>query len=621
MPYSRIRRITLDNSEKNVPKGKVSIMVYLTSPPLVANVEMKPPGASHLHAKFLLQNNAVGRFMEALRRRGVVRILITEKAKLPIYWSQGKLSFLNPLTRVEARRKSISIGSGFQFTNDSSPIPPSTSFEGKVQHVNQGKNPAPCSFFLIDGIILVYKTEIEDPTTFQGVPLSYVGGADSLPTPGPKSPFKDDIQSIKGPSKPLWNSAASFHPGKSTRTKHLFDDTDELSEISDFEFDDDTPNERVENKASASCNHGAKSTQHRTDEKSNITSNGMKTSPESILKISGHTEGIAQRSLGARKPLLTSDSPMFGPSSSTQIDVSPELLWNADTLFTTADTEVVDGLPSASLDLVGADMLKKKDADECGVFDAELVVASVGTPQIRASSAKDGLGQHARRLTPSSGSNQKTRSGIEITKDTNVPPKIAGSRRKRESAKTSTKPIIEIDDECTPPSKKRREDRLGIEEDKAKYDETLLDVIPASRVKRNTKTAKRSSPCIDPTAVNFDELVELKPTCQGARRSSRIRKRQGAAKGGTRPNVTRGKTQKGKQADDQSACGVERKKLATVSPQDPCIGVDHGTSPILSSCPIPLVKDSPATKMDNQTVSDPTFVISYRDELDMFHSF
>ena len=74
MPYSQIRTITLDNSEKVVPKGKVLIMVYLTSPPLVANVEMKSPCAKSLYAKFLLQNVAVGRFMEALRRRGVVRI-------------------------------------------------------------------------------------------------------------------------------------------------------------------------------------------------------------------------------------------------------------------------------------------------------------------------------------------------------------------------------------------------------------------------------------------------------------------------------------------------------------------------------------------------------------------
>lgn len=51
-------------------------MVYLTSPPLVANVQMEYSGGSRLCAKFLLQNDSVGRFMEALRRRGVVRISI-----------------------------------------------------------------------------------------------------------------------------------------------------------------------------------------------------------------------------------------------------------------------------------------------------------------------------------------------------------------------------------------------------------------------------------------------------------------------------------------------------------------------------------------------------------------
>lgn len=76
MPYSHIRSITLDASEKDVPKGKVSIMVYLASPPSVANIELKSPDGN-LYAKFLLQNDVVGRFMEALRRRGVVRISIS----------------------------------------------------------------------------------------------------------------------------------------------------------------------------------------------------------------------------------------------------------------------------------------------------------------------------------------------------------------------------------------------------------------------------------------------------------------------------------------------------------------------------------------------------------------
>lgn len=74
MPYSHVRTITLDTSEENVPKGKVSIVVYLTSPPSIGNIEMKSPDGNDLHAKFLLQNDVVGRFMEALRRRGVVRL-------------------------------------------------------------------------------------------------------------------------------------------------------------------------------------------------------------------------------------------------------------------------------------------------------------------------------------------------------------------------------------------------------------------------------------------------------------------------------------------------------------------------------------------------------------------
>lgn len=51
-------------------------MVYLASPPSVANIELKSPDGN-LYAKFLLQNDVVGRFMEALRRRGVVRISIS----------------------------------------------------------------------------------------------------------------------------------------------------------------------------------------------------------------------------------------------------------------------------------------------------------------------------------------------------------------------------------------------------------------------------------------------------------------------------------------------------------------------------------------------------------------
>lgn len=92
VPYSHIRTITLDNSEKNASKGEVLIMVYLTSPPLVANVQMKSPGANFLHAKFLLRNDDVSRFMEALRRRGVVRISIARKVSYSLVIGKIELS-------------------------------------------------------------------------------------------------------------------------------------------------------------------------------------------------------------------------------------------------------------------------------------------------------------------------------------------------------------------------------------------------------------------------------------------------------------------------------------------------------------------------------------------------
>lgn len=76
-------------------------MVYLTSLPLVANVEMKSPGGSHFYAKFLLHNDTVGRFMEALRRRGVVRILIA--GQVPCSLVAGKIELFKSIDEKAQR--------------------------------------------------------------------------------------------------------------------------------------------------------------------------------------------------------------------------------------------------------------------------------------------------------------------------------------------------------------------------------------------------------------------------------------------------------------------------------------------------------------------------------------
>ena len=477
----------------------------------------------------------------------------------------------------------------------------------------------------------VYKTDIEDPTTSEAVPVSHVGGADSSPTPDPKAPYKDEnlvpevlesavledvpttlksarlIPPTNEMSKPTQNFALPFSPGNSTRTIRLFGDSDELSEISEFEPDNHTANEQTATGVSASCNHELKPPHHKidrmqTNESSSATSKAIKKSKSSgsVSKTADRTEGIAQRSPKTGKLLLTSDSPIFGSSSSTQIDVSPKQL------------------SIASQDSLGAD---QTGVNECGPSDTQLVVSLAGKSQIGFSSVGDKFGQHARRFTRSSDSDQKVHPRIETTKDTSVPPKIAGSRRKRESTKSSSKAIIEVDDDSMPPRKKSRDDRLGIKEDKAKSNETSLGVIPISRVKRYTKTAKPTSPGIDPTGVDFDELPEPKPTRQGNRRSSRIKKRQTAATGGTRANAMRGKIQKGKQLDGQSACGVEPKKSAIVSLQGTGVKTSRGAPSNLGSHPVlPVIREFPFPKIKDQVVGNTTFAISHDVELDIRYS-
>lgn len=463
----------------------------------------------------------------------------------------------------------------------------------------------------------------------QAIPVSHVG--DSSPTPDSKPPFTDEnlapeflksvvaqdvsitlknarsISPANETSGPIQNFASPFFPQNLTRTTHLFGDTDELSEISEFEPNNTTAKERAVTRVSAFYNHGSKTTRHRIDrmrmnEVSTATSSNEIKISSVASKTANQMGGVAQRSPETGKQLSSPDSAMFGSSSSTQIDLSSRLLSNTDTLLTTIGTENVDGLSIASHHLVGVDMLRKMGVNECGPSDKELVITSAGK-QIGLRSARGERGQHIRHITPSSNAHQEPHFRIEITKDTSIPPKIAGSRRKRESIKSSSKPAIDIDDEYTPPRKKSRNNRLELAEDKVKSNETLLDVVPIFRAKICSKTAKHPPPGVDPTAAGLDEFVELKSTCQGTRRSSRIKKRQIAATDGTRHNDTRGKARKGKQGDGHPGCDVERRNLAADSLQDTGVEIGHGTPSVLSSRPI-VIRGSPSPKLNSQVVSD-----------------
>lgn len=526
---------------------------------------------------------------------------------------------------MQRTRKSISIGSGFEFINDSSPVPPVASFEGKVQHVNQGKYNARLYFFLVDSIIcLVYKTDVEEP---EAVLMPHVGGGGFSPAPNAGPAFQDKflapevlvstvVEDVpKTPRgtrlmlptsetlKAVYDPTLPLAPDDPIGSIGPFGDSDEFSEISEFGPENDTVNEQASTGRSASCNHKLKSTQHEIDRIHTHGSSGATTtmeirrSSDSASEPGGRTEGVARRSLERRKPLLMPVSPISGPPSSTQFDV--------DTYPPTA-RNVIGHLSVASQDFNGTDRLEKPGVN--GEPSATEVVASAGNPQTGFRSTEDEFRQHTRRFPPCA--NQKVHSVNEITKDTSILPKVAGNRRKRETIESSSKAIIDVDDESTPPRKKSRTERFRIKKNKTKPNETSLDTISISRTKRLTKPIKGSSPSTDPTMIDFDELPEPMSTHQGTRRSSRIKKRQTAATAETRTNARRGKTQKANRAGSLSAYGMECKKLITVSLPDPSLKIGHDISSVCGVPPEPIpIGESLSLKCNSDVVSKPTFAI------------
>ncbi|KAH7916007.1 hypothetical protein BJ138DRAFT_763770 [Hygrophoropsis aurantiaca] len=123
VPYTSVSSVAIDKSNESAPEGRASIIVHLTSAPLVGNDIMVLKKGEDTSLKFLLHNEDLGRFMETLRRRGV-----------------GKLSFHDDSTSNGVKSpQNIYLGSGLKFfdENTSSPIPPRSSFEDKFQHVEQ----------------------------------------------------------------------------------------------------------------------------------------------------------------------------------------------------------------------------------------------------------------------------------------------------------------------------------------------------------------------------------------------------------------------------------------------------------------------------------------------------
>ncbi|KAG1754268.1 hypothetical protein EDB19DRAFT_1665522 [Suillus lakei] len=116
--YGHIRSVTIDVS-KAPPHSKAIIHVDLTTPPIMGDVSLDIPAGQNLYLKFEIQREDLSRLMEALRRRGVV-----------------KLSFLgeNPQKQTNKRR-SVGLAHSIRLSGDSSPPPQESQYEDKVKHV------------------------------------------------------------------------------------------------------------------------------------------------------------------------------------------------------------------------------------------------------------------------------------------------------------------------------------------------------------------------------------------------------------------------------------------------------------------------------------------------------
>ncbi|KAG2146912.1 uncharacterized protein EDB93DRAFT_455734 [Suillus bovinus] len=116
--YDHIHSVTIDVS-KVPPHSKVIVHVDLKTSPSIGDVSLDIPAGQKLYLKFEIQREDLSRLMEALRRRGIV-----------------KLNFLgeNP-PKQGNKRRSVGLAHGIRLSGDSSPPPQGSQYEDKVKHV------------------------------------------------------------------------------------------------------------------------------------------------------------------------------------------------------------------------------------------------------------------------------------------------------------------------------------------------------------------------------------------------------------------------------------------------------------------------------------------------------
>ncbi|KAG1790595.1 hypothetical protein EV424DRAFT_920453 [Suillus variegatus] len=226
--YGHIRSVTIDVS-KAPPHGKVIVHVDLTTPPSIGDVSFDIPAGQELYLKFEIQREDLSRLMEALRRRGIV-----------------KLSFIGENPQQQAKkRRSVGLAHSIRLSGDSSPPPQGSQYEDKVKHVQNVYE----TNYPDDARSITAHSEQESMSAQQALPripadkpavqefknnASAERAKKTVPRPRPVSKSAKKVAPL--PVTPPRKSPAKNDPISAVHVSVFGESDDELSEISDDEL-------------------------------------------------------------------------------------------------------------------------------------------------------------------------------------------------------------------------------------------------------------------------------------------------------------------------------------------------------------------------------------------------
>ncbi|KAG1800848.1 uncharacterized protein HD556DRAFT_964196 [Suillus plorans] len=512
--YGHIRSVTIDVS-KAPPHGKVIVHVDLTTPPSIEDVSFDIPAGQKLYLKFEIQREDLSRLMEALRRRGIV-----------------KLSFIGENPQQQAKkRRSVGLAHSIRLSGDSSPSPQGSQYEDKVKHVQNVYE----TNFPDDARSITAHSEQESMSAQQALPripanqpevqefkndASAERAQKIVPRPRPVSKSAKKVAPL--PITPPRKSPAKDDPISAVHVSVFGESDDELPEISDDELLKPVADVRL-------IVHPAQIVKATPAHSLSAKSISFQPAPP--------TKRIAKRRL-----IVESDEEEIRatPKAAQRATVSPA---KPDINVKTATTELsktrrIDGKCSSTLqspstidtdpenvplEVKRPSTLSNKETSHPGptnnvarthldddaflqdasvvppckaIPDAELTAHGIilTSPMKNLATGKETM----RRVLPS-----------KLADLANIPAKLAGTRRKRDDANSSTRAPKVPEDDHPPKKKARNTGDIPIKRAASilpdPFEPSTISITIAKAPRKYGKKGKALSP-IPPENVDFDEV-------------------------------------------------------------------------------------------------------------------